>query len=100
MNQTKTSNKSRIDAGGKQGGKWRWAVGIVVIEDETVAVGREQAPVRVFRAGNCELDAANYTSISWPCTRGRSITVDITGFMIIIMSIDKWISEWHITILL
>ena len=62
MNQTKTSNKSRIDAGGKQGGKWRWAVGVVVIENETLAVGREQAPV--FRAGSCELNPANYTSIS------------------------------------
>ena len=40
----------------------RWAVDVVVIENETVVMEREQAPV--FRAGSCELGAANYTSIT------------------------------------
>ena len=65
MNQTKTSNKSRIDAGGKQGGKWRWAVDVIVIGNETVVLVAmefecEQAPV--FRAGSCDLEAANCTA--------------------------------------
>ena len=38
----------------------RWAVDVVVIENETVVMEREQAPA--FRAGSCDLDAAICTA--------------------------------------